>query len=525
MGATASIDIIDTSTLTAPEVAECIGSIGPDYDQYKPAIVFHGLDGKVLSGLVNDEEIDDFFDELEIIDSIHRKTISTLLRNLQQMSKATLLFSSASASVLTHDTPGPALAPALKSISPLPFRTGKQTHVFFAYSRKEDELRRNNHIRIMAVNNSLKVHGFITCFEEDMIEGSIRKLMMEGIDSTLVMVVFMTQSCLMHVKADYSGMVDERDSCRPEIIYGIEKLGLHNIVIAVMEPRMRNYNNWTGELGETLTQSTCIDLSDDFPDDCVPPDLENELVSTIKSRPNMTAGALASAIIMTAEEDAAELRTRADQQIAENRARIDDSGDDEITHVHPKKEFEAFVIAENMQADQLRSQSKVKAAEINAKLNLDIISMIMDRETDDVLEKANKQAEISKYETETTAELDAKRERLESYNSRHNLDSLVLAISEKLLLKLPANYIAFVIDYLKYAYSVEAKEAVISRPEKIDRSRTHGSLDVKPFIRLDWINVVHIFFILGMNFFFKIKFLALLRHTKRKWKNILSFLE
>lgn len=490
MGATASIDF-DITTLTAEEVAECIGSISPDYEQYKPAIVFHGLDGKVLLGLVNDEEIHDFFDELEIIDSIHRKTISRLLRDFQQMSKATLLFSSASASALTLDTPEttPVSAPALV-LSPaqtpnlsLPIRTDKQTHVFFAYSRKEDELSRNNHVRIKAVNHSLKAHGFVTWFEEDRTEGSIKKLMMEAIDSTLVMVVFMTKNCLMHVKADYAGMADERDSCRSEIIYGIEKLGLHNIVIIVMEPRMRDYKNWTGELGEALTKSNCIDLSGDFPDDCVPADLENELVTTIKSRPNMTAGVLASAIIVAAEEDAAELKTRADQQIAENRARVDSSGEDEVTCIHPRKEFNAFLVAENKIADKVRSRAKVKAAEISAKLTLEIKIEILARDTAKTLEIAEKHSAISKYKAETSAKLQAKKQNLESYNSRHNLDNLILAISEKLLLKMPANYIAFVIDYLTYAYSVEAKEAVICRPKKIDKNRTYESLDVQPFIR------------------------------------------
>lgn len=197
----------------------------------------------------------------------------------------------------------------------------------------------------------------------------------------------------------------------------------------------------------------------------------------------MTAGVLASAIIVAAEEDAAELRTRADQQIAENRARVDSSGEDEVTCIHPRKEFNAFLVAENKIADKVRSRAKVKAAEISAKLTLEIKIEILARDTAKTLEIAEKHSAISKYKAETSAKLQAKKQNLESYNSRHNLDNLILAISEKLLLKMPANYIAFVIDYLTYAYSVEAKEAVICRPKKIDKNRTYESLDVQPFIR------------------------------------------
>jgi hypothetical protein len=100
-------------------------------------------------------------------------------------------------------TQSPSSSSAKQNIEPLslsslllPIRTGKQTHVFLTHNWTKDERGRNNHLRVMAVNNALKALGFITWFDEEKMQGNIRRLMTEGVDLTLVMLTFVTRGTL-----------------------------------------------------------------------------------------------------------------------------------------------------------------------------------------------------------------------------------------------------------------------------------------------------------------------------------------
>ena len=121
----------------------------------------------------------------------------------------------------------------------LPNRRGKQTHVFLTHNWSKDRRGRNNHDRVTRVNEALKRRGFITWFDSERMQGSLRKLMTEGIESTLVLIVFITKDYVDKVNGD-----DERDNCRYEFSFGVEQIGPQNMLACVMEPDMRIPRGW-----------------------------------------------------------------------------------------------------------------------------------------------------------------------------------------------------------------------------------------------------------------------------------------
>jgi hypothetical protein len=163
----------------------------------------------------------------------------------------------------------------------IPLRAGKQTHVFLTHNWSKDELGRDNHARVARVNKLLQAAGFIVWFDEERMMGSVRKLMSEGIDNTLAMIIFITRDYVSKVNGD-----DDRDNCRYEFTYGVEKLGPQNMVPVVMESRMRDNKTWTGEFGAALRTKLYVDMVED--DEVVLSAKMKELVFQICNRPNMT---------------------------------------------------------------------------------------------------------------------------------------------------------------------------------------------------------------------------------------------
>ena len=176
MGAGASIDV-DPKTLTADQIAEFIGSLGVAYEKYKLAVIENGLDGSIVSTL-NDSELNEFLDELKISSTIHRRIILTNLKNIFQSKDISSPVNQQLA--VTNPPPDIVTDTNIPVQLKLPSRTGKETHVFLTHNWSNDELGRNNHHRVMAMNSALKSVGFITWFDEERMNGSIRRLMTEG---------------------------------------------------------------------------------------------------------------------------------------------------------------------------------------------------------------------------------------------------------------------------------------------------------------------------------------------------------
>jgi hypothetical protein len=60
----------------------------------------------------------------------------------------------------------------------------------------QDEAERNNHLRVARVNSYLKERGLSCWFDEDCLEGDIEEAMCAGIDSSSIVIVFITDRCV-----------------------------------------------------------------------------------------------------------------------------------------------------------------------------------------------------------------------------------------------------------------------------------------------------------------------------------------
>lgn len=469
MGAAASVNI-DITALSAEDVAAYVGSLGPAFEEYKDDIVYHGLDGKVLSTL-SDEEIDSFFDELHITKSIHRKKITIHLKDLK---RRRISSASTEASI-------PTTTVALS----LPIRSGKQTHLFFAYGSGEDGSKRDNPSRVFALHTALKALGFVTSFDGE--RNTDYCFDEENVELSLVMIACLTQDCLSNsLKIDSSDNHDgrdERSSCRLEIACGVEKLGHDNIVTVVMDPSMRDDQTWAEALGGALRVNPYVDLSDDFPENCVPQILISRLVAQIISRPNMAAAAVDEKeidhtvvpavvdektwdekIIARAEREAAEFRVRSREEAAAEK---------EADDAKARVELDTIAAAEE-EAAKIKKHAKQVVSGLRARSVSETAAGITaraEREAAELQEKAEQQAAERKAKW---AALSSQRERYEKYYTENDIEGLISKMMGHILSAKPDNYIAYVIEYLKYKYQTRAKAAVIPGSKSDDE--THNEV-------------------------------------------------
>jgi ribosomal protein L40E len=125
----------------------------------------------------------------------------------------------------------------------------------------EDELKRSNHERVSRINKILQQKGLRTWFDEERMNGNIRDKMAEGIESTKIVIAFITEKYRNKVNSN-----NAIDNCYFEFNYAtLEKSGNFMIPV-VMEPKMRNSRNWKGRLGAELGTHLYVDLSDDTPE-------------------------------------------------------------------------------------------------------------------------------------------------------------------------------------------------------------------------------------------------------------------
>ena len=114
------------------------------------------------------------------------------------------------------------------------------------------------------INDAIKARGVIPWFDEERMIGNTRQKMVEGIENSDVIVVFVTETYRDKVN-DGGG----RDNCRFEFQHAFEQKGPEVMIPVVMEPCMRNPRDWTGVLGASLSAHLYIDFSSAFTDDAI----------------------------------------------------------------------------------------------------------------------------------------------------------------------------------------------------------------------------------------------------------------
>ena len=133
-----------------------------------------------------------------------------------------------------------------------------------------------NHLKVKRINDALKTRGVIPWFDEERMSGDTRLKMVEGIENSDVIVVFITEAYRNKINQG-----DSRDNCRFEFKHAFEQKGAEFMIPVVMESGMRNARDWTGLLGAALSAHLYIDFSSAFTDDATFDAKVNELVSSI----------------------------------------------------------------------------------------------------------------------------------------------------------------------------------------------------------------------------------------------------
>ena len=108
--------------------------------------------------------------------------------------------------------------------------------------------------------------------------GNIRHKMVEGIENSDVIVVFVTETYRDKINSSNS-----RDNCLFEFKHAFEQKGSEVTIPVVMEPCMRNTREWKGILGAALSTHLYIDFSSAFTDDAIFDAKVKELVSSINA--------------------------------------------------------------------------------------------------------------------------------------------------------------------------------------------------------------------------------------------------
>jgi hypothetical protein len=292
-------------SLTCENVADLVDSLGDSYTIYRPSILKYAIDGAILVeySSVDNYELNSFFVELEVKSGIHRLKFKNCIRALADEKNHI-----ADAS---KDTPAPPL-PARHSVqlvqnsipsvvTPLKLPDGNY-HVFLTHDWGEKGI---NHRRVSKVNQILKEkYELITWFDEDRMDGDIRTTMTEGIENSMVMIIFITQR---YQKKVIDGGSDNRDNCKVrvsrmyhssaycfpyffslfrfllyfcclyiyfssslvvshhqfEFKFGLRSLGHNKVIPVVMEERMRDTSLWKGLLNSEVGSLLYVDMTSD----------------------------------------------------------------------------------------------------------------------------------------------------------------------------------------------------------------------------------------------------------------------
>ena len=141
------------------------------------------------------------------------------------------------------------------------FHRLEMTHsadVFLSHNWGNDELNRNNHYRVLLINEGLKKLGYQTWFDEERMTGNISEQISRGIEGSKGMIAFITRQYHDKVKSENS-----KDNCKLEFSYAANKLSNSKMVAVVMEERMLCTDKWDGLVGLHLCGKMFVDMTGD----------------------------------------------------------------------------------------------------------------------------------------------------------------------------------------------------------------------------------------------------------------------
>eukprot|EP01040_Poterioochromonas_malhamensis_P027192 gene27192-biopygen3839 len=133
---------------------------------------------------------------------------------------------------------------------------GKKTHVFLSHDWGIDG---NNHHRVKQVSDALKSRGLVTWIDEERLVNEIDEKIIDGIDHTECMLVFVTENYVRKVNGG-----NEWDYCKREFKYGCSRLGVDRLIVVVLDEAMKDSSKWHGLIRFNLGSVMYYDLSTIF---------------------------------------------------------------------------------------------------------------------------------------------------------------------------------------------------------------------------------------------------------------------
>jgi hypothetical protein len=269
----------DLSVMTAAEVSQEVNGLGDAYLKYEAALLATMFNGKALLNM-NEEEINDCFDEVGISSKSHRRVIITHFSS--QFAKP--LTGGGSASGNPNAQPSPPASPNdntnnsnssnnpdNSSNPPTPPPNSNQgnkpsgggqkvparkTTVFITHDWGINEDGSINHDVASKINKFLQDHGIETWFDEQQLTGDLQYQMAEGIENTKVVIALVTRRYLGKVNSE-----DVRDNCAYEFGHAVRVHGSPNIIPVVMESSLIR-EVWLGKGGAALGGRLFVDMTD-----------------------------------------------------------------------------------------------------------------------------------------------------------------------------------------------------------------------------------------------------------------------
>lgn len=129
-----------------------------------------------------------------------------------------------------------------------------ENHVMATHAWGKDG---ENHKRVVGICADLIELGAKVWIDEHRMYGNIPKQMVDGIDNSHVVVVFITKDYMEKVN------LEGEDNCKLEFTYAMQQKGAKNLIPVVMEPGMLDTSKWKGLLSMYLGQTLYVDMSTD----------------------------------------------------------------------------------------------------------------------------------------------------------------------------------------------------------------------------------------------------------------------
>ncbi|CAK4754210.1 unnamed protein product [Aphanomyces euteiches] len=138
---------------------------------------------------------------------------------------------------------------------------GQLTDAFLTHDWGTDG---STHKEVSIINRLLKAKGITTWFDEEKMEGNVKKQMIHGIDNARAIVVFVTQRYI-----DKVGGSNAEDNCQLEFNYAARRKTATKMIPVLIDPApsLKNPATWTGEVGFVLGGHLYLDLSAAFNDE------------------------------------------------------------------------------------------------------------------------------------------------------------------------------------------------------------------------------------------------------------------